>query len=71
MSGEFLPTPEELQAIADSERMARMAVEDRIDSERMARFAAQARADAEEAARLEAEERLAAMEAELRRLRSE
>ena len=78
VSGEFLPTPEELQAIADSEReiaaserMARMAIEDRIDSERMARFAAQARADAEEAARLAAEERIAAMEAELRRLRSE
>lgn len=64
VSGEFLPTPEELQAIADSEREI-------AASERMARFAAQARADAEEAARIEAEERIAVMEAELRRLRSE
>ena len=56
-TGEFLPTPEELHAEAEAERVGRREAEAIAESER--------------AARQSAESRLAEMEAELRRLRGE
>ncbi len=64
VSGEFLPTPEELGAALESERAARDSADARAN-------AADARADAEQAARESAEARVAEMEAELRRLGDE
>ena len=61
---EYLPTPQELEAERDNERLARYAVESQRDDERQARAAAESQRDA-------AQERIQELEAELRRLRGE
>ena len=78
VSGQFLLTPEELEADRFAERAAREAAEARAQEEEAARGTAEARAGAaesrareEEAARLAAEARMAELEEELRRLRGE
>ena len=56
-TGQFLPTPDELQAGRDAEREAKEAAEERADAERVAREAAEAQ--------------VAELESKLRQLRGE
>ena len=63
-TGQFLPTPEELQA-------AKEAAAERADAERAAKEAAAERADTEQVAREAAEVQVAELESKLRQLRGE
>ena len=78
LTGDFLPTPEELQSDVQELQANAQAAKDNaqaaralVDRERKGREEAEVRAEAERAAREAAESRLAAMEKELRRLRGE
>ena len=63
-TGQFLPTPDELQA-------GKEAAEERADAERVAKEAAEERADTARVAREAAEVQVAELESELRQLRGE
>ena len=63
-TGQFLPTPEELQA-------GKEAAEERADTERVAKEVAEERADTERLAREAAEVQVTELESELRQLRGE
>ena len=71
LTGEFLPTPEELQSDVQELQANAQAARALVDRERRGREEAEVRADAERATREAAESRLAAMEEELRSLRGE
>ena len=64
LTGDFLPTPEELQSESEAAHIS-------AEAERAARETAEARTESERAARQSAEARVAELEAELRRLRGE